>query len=76
MIFLLYPLLSTLIAKGSVNNGTTPPSCIFPVLPTPIPVIAFINEEAIGCIIPQVILMKQPQVPSQPPKNPLSYYVI
>ena len=38
------------IIKGKTNDGRNPPSCPFPALMTPFPVIVFINEEATDCI--------------------------
>ena len=43
------------ITKTSVNNGSVPPSCHFPVLMTPFLFIAFTNEEATGCISEEAI---------------------
>ena len=38
------------IIKSNINNGINLPSCPFPTLVTPFPDIAFINQEAAGCI--------------------------
>ena len=40
----------TLITKGIANNGRNPSLYPFPALMTPFPDIAFINEEATGCL--------------------------
>ena len=43
------------IIKGNANNGRIPPSCHFSARMTLFPVIAFINEEATGCINEEAI---------------------
>ena len=43
-------LVTAVIIKGNTNNGRNPPSCPFPALMTRFPVIAFINNEATGCV--------------------------
>ena len=45
----------TFIIKGNANNERNPFSCPFSALITPFLVIAFINEEATGCIYEEVI---------------------
>ena len=43
------------ITKGSANNGSNSPSCLFPSLMNPFLDIAFINEETAGCISEEAI---------------------
>ena len=53
---LLYPLpYIAFNIKSNANNGRIPPSCLFSALLTPFPVLAFINEEATGCINEEAI---------------------
>ena len=47
---LLTPFPRIFIIKGNFNNERIFPSCLFPAPLTPFPVIAFINEGAVGFI--------------------------
>ena len=49
------PFPRTFIIKSKANNGQHPPFCHFPILMTPFLLIAFINEEATGCINKEAI---------------------
>ena len=49
------PVIAFTIKCNANNNGRDPLFCPFPALMTPFPVIAFITEEATGCINEEAI---------------------